>query len=249
MKLTSKIITLVVVSMGFAQVVCQKEQKIVAYKGSDIDSSISSSLSAIEIRQGNELISSAKFKRNTSGAQYGHPTKKYLFFHKDNLNPITVRFWKTAADKEAGQPAIKTELLNVPIADIPEGARIKIGGATPFTIVFDLSKAKTTRVNVVKTDPNSYGKKWTIYSLGQYIEPSSVATPPKDIIYDKVTIAKDTTTRRLKIPNNKKFWIFIPRVQGTTVTNNIITPFEIQPNLSTTTVINIDGKGVATITP
>ena len=242
MKLTSKIITLVVVSMGFVQVVCPQEQKIVIHKGSDIDPSISSSLSAVEIVQDNQVISSAKFKKNTRGAQYGNPRKKYLFFHKDK-GLIAVRFWKTAADKDARQAAIKTEVLDVPIADIPVDAQIKIGGASPFTIVFDLSKAKTTKVNVVKTPDASHAQKWTIYSLGKNLNLAGVSTPPKDSMYDKVTIAKDTTTRKLKVPNNRRFWIFVPKVPGS-LDRDIMKeiPFPSTP-ISSNTVINISADG------
>lgn len=254
MKLTSKIVTVVAVSMMIAQVVHPELRKIVAEKSSD-----TSGWSAIQIWQGNTKISSANFKKTTAtGAKFNNPANselKYLFFDTASKEPVEVKFyWTASASPPIGDGPGDVPVFNSPKKytqyDLPFGAIIKINcppeyrGVGNCTMTIQAPAIKFNKVKVVKNAQGTHAIEWIVKS-------SSVKREPrKNETYGTVTIKAATgVTNKLKVPNNKPFWIVVSSndKKDKVLLNEVISDQINAGLIKSNSIIDIDGQGKATI--
>ena len=260
MKLTSKIVTVVAVSMMIAQVVCPTEQQIVAYKAKGMDTA---KTSAIQILQNNGKVSAATFGAATDkkGGEYNKTAfdtklsnKKYLHFNKGQA--IEVAFFPLGSGEAPGYPAVgslPTRRTFQP-NEVPEKSKIKISrgtSASPLEGTFQIEietpvvKDPMVSVTVKKTDAASHKKGWKIYALKEKVTPANFdPKTDKNKISDLVTIKKDTSlSKKLKVPSDREFWILVPKNSGPQVTIDKLTPMSAKT--ATNSVINISEDGTA----
>lgn len=123
----------------------------------------------------------------------------------------------------------------------PAGSKIKL---TKFGFEIDTGLMSVkVKVKKTDTDKDSRTKKWVIQSLKE-----KTTAPIPDAIYDTISITKDTTIKKLKVPKNKTFWILVPYVKGSTMTNfeGVCSPID-GNSIQSNSIISIDEQGVATV--
>lgn len=236
MKLTSKIVTVVAASLMMVHVACPVRQKIVAYKAPGMDTTTESKITLIQ--KNNRIVSDATFKTGTdkSGAKFDtDPKKKYLYF--ETTEPLTIKFQNTANDVNAPitfYPADLSQPLGV--GSILKNSKIRISGSSyPYKIEIDPPRV---RVNV-KNNMSSLPAKAKIYAI---IENNNTEYKPLSTnVYDSILVS-NLSTRKLKVPAGKQFWISIHDGK------KMLPPSEIQANpVTTSSVITIDTTGKATL--
>ncbi|MBS1986546.1 hypothetical protein JST99_01275 [Candidatus Dependentiae bacterium] len=252
MKKMKRVVAVGVMSMGLVNAVYCEIRKLVATKNSD-----TFGWSAIQIWQNGSQVSAAKFKKSTaSDAQYPQgQSNKYLFFDTDK-GGVEVRFYWTAdayaspGTGAADVPLFKNTTLYTQ-NDLPFGTTIKINCPSGYngtgSCKMEAAKPtiKYTKVKVVKADNQNV--LWTVKAAS-----GKLANPNKSQTYGTVNILKETgLTSRLKVPNNKDFWIVVSsndKNDKVFVGNKTAEITEIKAGaIKSGSVINIDGQGKATI--
>lgn len=248
MKLTSKIVTVVAVSMMIAQVVCPTEQKIVAYKAKGMNLGQGS---AIQLWQDSKIVSASTFGTATDKKTAGlvktsfYPKgKTSLYFIKGK--PVTIAYNFFGSNEIPGQASgVDTPLSNetkpLPTQktfqpnEIPGKSKIKVsigaGGSSqahPFNIDIEPALVRVNVKKVMTTLPDSA----KIIALKEKIGTSDKPKPNQ--IYDTI-LAKNTSTRKLKVPFGKAFWISVPITKQL----NEITEMPAK-EVTTSSVININ---------